>query len=44
MFIHAARLLLRREVLDILAKLTEIARLLVCPFFRPRGTITLEPV
>jgi len=44
MFIHAACLLLRREVLDAFAKLTEIARRLADPSFAPRGMITLEPV
>ena len=45
MFTHAACLLLRREVLDALAKPTEIARPLACPSFGwARGTITLEPV
>jgi hypothetical protein len=40
---QAAYLLLRREVLDALAKPTEIARPLACPFFGPRG-IPLKPV
>ena len=45
MFTHAACLLLRRQVVDALAKLTEIARPLACPLFDwPRVTITLEPV
>src|SRR6516165_502820 len=45
MFTHAACLLRRRQVVDALAKLTEIARPLACPLFDwPRVTITLEPV